>query len=171
MVQPVMMAAAGPMQTFIVQVLGFTVLAFVLVRLVFPALGKILAGRTTGIEETFKKIDQDTQDASRRMAEIKAKLAQMAQESERRLQAALDDAQKTRTQLLAEATAQVTAALEKTRREIEIEREKAILELREEATSLTLKAADQLIQASMTEPIHGKLVDQYLTRLDTVNKT
>ena len=168
---PIMMAAAGPGQTFIVQVLGFVVLAFVLVKLVFPALGKILAGRTQGIEETFKKIDQDTQEASRRMAEIKAKLAQMAQESERRLQAALDDAQKTRTQLVADANAQVTAALEKTRREIDIERDKAILELREEATSLTLKAADQLIQASMTDPIHGKLVDQYLARLDTVNKT
>ena len=52
---PIMMAAAGPGQTFIVQVLGFVVLAFVLIKLVFPALGKILAGRTQGIEETFKK--------------------------------------------------------------------------------------------------------------------
>jgi len=170
-VQPLMMASAGPGQTFVVQVLGFAVLAIVLVKLVFPALGKILAGRTQGIEETFKKIDLDTQDAVKRLAETKERLAQVTQESQRRLQAALDDAQKTRSQLLADATAQVQASLDKAKREIQIERDKAVLELREEATSLTLRAADQLVQSTMSDAIHGKLVDKYLAQLDGVTKT
>lgn len=166
-----MLAAAGPGQTFVVQCLGFAVLAFVLVKLVFPQLGKILGGRTRGIEETFQKIDQDTQDTAKRMAEIKAKLAQMEQESQKRLQAALDDAQRTRTQLLADAGSQVQAALDKARREVQIERDKAVLELHQEATRLTLQAADQLVQSAMNDPIHGKMVDTYIARLDSVKKT
>jgi F-type H+-transporting ATPase subunit b len=161
-VDPVMMAISAPLKTFLVQFFGFAVLAFVLVKLVFPQLGKILGGRTQGIDETFKKIDQDTQDTAKRIAEIKEKLAQLTQESQRRLQAALADAQKTRTQLLADANAQVQAAMDKAKREIE---------LREEATSLTLRAADQLVQSTMSDPIHGKLVDKYLAQLDGVTKT
>ena len=169
----VMMAAGHPtpFQTFIVQVLGFAVLVGVLVKLVFPALGKILAGRTKGIEETFQKIDLDTQDASRRMAEIKEKLAHLDQESQRRLQAALDDAQATRTQLMADTAVQVQAAAEKAKREIQIERDKAVLELRHEATDLTLKAADHLVQSVMTDALQEKLVTKYLSELDGMKKT
>lgn len=168
---PLTIAALTPGKMFILQVLGFAVVVFVLVKLVFPQLGKILGGRTKGIEETFQKIDRDTQDAAARIAEIKAKLAQVTEESRRRLQAALDDAQKTRTQLLADANAQVQAAADKAKREIAIERDKAVLELRHEATDLTLRAADHLVQATMTDALQDKLVSKYLAELDGVKKT
>lgn len=170
---PVMMAAGhpSPTQFLVLQVLGFVVLVVVLVKLLFPQLGKILGGRTKGIEETFQKIDQDTQETAKRLADIKARLEQVTQESQRRLQAALNDAQQTRTQLLADANAQVQAAMEKARREVQIERDKAVLELRQEATSLTLRAAEQLVQSTMSDPIHEKLVSTYLSKLDGVRKS
>ena len=167
--RPEMMASAG--QTFVVQVLGFIIVIFVLVKFVIPVLKKILGARTEGIEDTFKKIDQDTQETARRIGEIKEKLARLDQESQRRLQAALDDANRTRTQLLAESAAQVQAALDKAKREVQIERDKAVLELRLEATSLTLRAAEHLVQSTMNDPIQGRLVDKYLAQLDTVRKT
>jgi F-type H+-transporting ATPase subunit b len=169
-VDSVMLAAMSPGKMFVLQVLGFAVVVFVLVKLVFPQLGKILGGRTKGIEETFHKIDQDTQDAVKRLEEIKGKLAQAGAESQKRLQAILDDAQKTRTQLLADANAQVQAAADKAKREISIERDKAVLELRHEATDLTLRAADHLVQSTMNDTVHEKLVTKYLSELDGVKK-
>ena len=168
---PVMLAAGGAGKMFILQVLGFAVVAFVLVKLAFPALGKILGARTKGIEETFQKIDQDTQDTARRIEEIKGRLAQAGEESKKRLQAILDDAAKTRTQLLADAHAQVEGAMDKAKREIAIERDKAVLELRHEATDLTLRAADQLVQSVMNDALQEKLVAKYLNELDGVKKT
>ena len=41
-----MLAAGGAGKMFILQVLGFAVVVIVLVKLAFPALGKILGGRT-----------------------------------------------------------------------------------------------------------------------------
>ena len=169
---PVMLAAVDPaLKTFLVQLFGFLVLAFVLVKLAFPQLGKILGSRTKGIEETFQKIDQDTQETAKRIAEIKVKLDQVGAESQRRLKAALDDAQRTRTQLLADSAAQVQAALDKAKREVQIERDKAVLELRQEATGLTLRAAEFLVQSTMSDPIQENLVDKYLVQLDTVKKS
>jgi F-type H+-transporting ATPase subunit b len=166
-----MIAAMGPGKAFVLQVLGFAVVAAVLIKLVFPQLGKILGARTKGIEETFQKIDRDTQETAKRIAEVKDKLAQLDQESKRRLQAALDDAHATRAQLIADANAQVQAAADKAKREIQIERDKAVLELRHEATDLTLKAADHLVQATMTDALQEKLVTKYLSELDGVKKT
>ena len=166
-----MLASAGPLQTFIVQLLGFVALVLILVKLAFPALGKILGSRTKGIEETFQKIDSDTQETARRIAEVKEKLAQLDQESKRRLAAALKDAQATRDQLMADTTAQVQTAAEKPKREIQIERDKAVLELRQEATTLTLQAADQVVQSAMNDALQDKLVTKYLSELDGVKKT
>ena len=164
-------SGGGALQTFVVQCLGFLALVIILVKLAFPALGKILGGRTKGIEETFQKIDSDTQETAKRIAEIKARLGQLDQESKRRLQAALDDANATRAQLMADASAQVQAAADKAKREIQIERDKAVLELRQEATNLTLQAADHLVQATMTDALQEKLVTKYLSELDGVKKT
>ena len=168
---PMMLAAGGPGKMFILQVLGFAVVVFVLVKLVFPQLGKILGGRTKGIEETFHQIDQDTQATAKRIEEIKGKLAQADEESKKRLQAILDDAARTRTQLLADAHAQVEGAMDKAKREIAIERDKAVLELRHEATDLTLRAADQLVQSVMNDALQEKMVGKYLNELDGVKKT
>lgn len=166
--------AAGhptPTQFLVVQILGFAALILILVKLAFPALGKILGARTKGIEETFQEIDRDTQETAKRMAEIKERLATLDQESKRRLQAALADAQATRNQVLADAGAQVQAAAEKSMREISIERDKAVLELRQEATNLTLQAADHLVQSVMTDALQEKLESKYLSELDGVKKT
>jgi len=168
-VHPAMMMAAGsPGQTFIVQCLGFAVLVFVIVKLVLPQLGKILGARTQGIEETFHRLERETQETSKQLAEIKDKLARMTEESKRRLDEALADVQKTKAQLATESAAQVQAAFSKAKAEIDIEREKAVLELKQEATSLTLRAAEHLVQSIMNESIHEKLVATYLTQLESV---
>lgn len=167
----IVMMASGPGQAFAVQTLGFVVVVVVIAKFVVPALKKILGGRTAEIEQTFQKIEKDTAETARQLAEIKEKLSHLKEESDRRTQAALDDANRTRTQALAEASAQAQAALEKAKREIQIERDKAVLELREEATTLTLRAAEAIVQSTMTEPIHEKLVGKYLDRLETLKKT
>jgi len=165
-----MMAAISPGQAFFVQVLGFVILVGVLAKLAVPVLVKILRARAQEIEETLRKIDQDTQEMTNRLAEIKERLANLSRESQRRLDAALADAEKTKAQLMSEANAQVQAAFAKVKNEIQIERDKAVLELRQEVTSLTLRAADHLVQTTMNDPIHEKIVDTYLTQLDAVKK-
>ena len=44
-VDPLMLAISAPLKTFLVQFFGFAALVIVLVKLVFPQLGKILGRR------------------------------------------------------------------------------------------------------------------------------
>ena len=161
-----LLAAGGWVQMLIVQILGFALLAVILVKLVLPALGKVLGGRTKAIEDTFSKLEAETAAASRELEEIKRKLADVEKEAQRRQAAARADAEATSARAREDAERQAKAALEKGRREIEIERDKAVLELRQETERLTLAAAEHLAKTAVTDEIHRRLVDGYLDRIE-----
>lgn len=167
---PMTLAALTPGSMFLLQVLGFVILVGVLGKLAVPVLGKILGARTKEIEDTFAKIDRDTQETSKQLAEMKEKVARLTEESKRRLDAALADAAATKAALMAESAKQVQAAFAKATSEIEIEREKAVLELRHEATELTLRAADHLIQTTMNDQVHEQLMAKYVVQLGAVKR-
>jgi F-type H+-transporting ATPase subunit b len=158
------------LQAFIVQLLGFGLMVWLLVKFVRPVLSKALSDRSRGIEETFHRIEQDTAEASRRLADLKEKLSAIDQETRKRLEAMAHEADRTKAQTLADAQAQAEAILEKAHREIRIEGEKAVLELRHEATELTLRAAEELVQSTMNDQVQDRLVQNYLSKLEAARR-
>jgi F-type H+-transporting ATPase subunit b len=165
------MAAVDPAtQTFIVQCLGFAVLVLVIVKLALPPLSKILAGRSQAIEDNFKKLELDTAAAHARMEQYKQKVAQLDEESRQRLKAALDDATRTCDRMLADAAAQSQAAMDKAKQEIEIDRDKATFEFRDQAIRLITEAAEHVAKAALTDEIQNRLVDTYIEKIDKVER-
>lgn len=152
------------------QLIGFILLVVVLLKFVKPALGKALGERTKGVEDTFRRIEEDTAKTTQELADVKRRLGEVQQESERRHRTAMEDAEKIRAQALGEAGQQAEAFVEKARREIQIEREKAVQDLRQEAEQLTMEAADHLVQATMNDALQQKLVDTYLGKVDSSDK-
>lgn len=152
---------------FVSQLIAFAILATAVWFLVIPVLRRMLANRTKGIQDRFDQLARDTQEASERLASIKAKLADIASESKRRIDKALAEGVRAREQAVAEANAQAAAELAKAKRTIGIERDKAVLELREEVARLTLDMTERTIDSMMNEKLHGRIVDGYL---DVVEK-
>ena len=54
---PAMMAAGGPLGMFISQVLAFAILVLVAVKLIVPALGKIVGARAQSIGDEFARLE------------------------------------------------------------------------------------------------------------------
>lgn len=165
-----LVAAAGPLQVFIVQLLAFAGLLFVLWRFVRPALARLLGERTRSFEEAFRKAEEENARVTRELAEARDRLDRVEEEARRRLDQVLEEARQTRDRVLAEAREQVQAALDKARREAAIERDKAVLELREEAARLTLAAAEHLVRSVMNDSLQESLVERYLARLEEIKK-
>jgi F-type H+-transporting ATPase subunit b len=161
-----LLAVAPWWQLTIMQIVAFVLLILILAKFVGPLLKKKLGERTKGIEDSFGRLEKETADARRDLEETKRKLAEIDREIKRREEAAAADAQAVRAQAQADAKAQAQALMDKARREIQTERDKAVLELRQEAERLTLEAADHLIQSAMTDEVHRKLVDGYLSKID-----
>ena len=75
-------------------------------------------------------------------------------------------AQKEREALLAKAHEEQEQLLERARREIAAERDKAIVALRQEAVDLSIAAASKLVEANLDSDANRKLVTEYLAGLD-----
>jgi ATP synthase F0 subunit b len=148
------------------QTIAFVILAAVLWRFVIPVLRRMLSDRSRAIQDRFDQLARDTREASERLAAIQSKQADVASEAKRRLEAALAEGARARDQALAEASAQAGGELAKARRTIEIERDKAVLELRAELARLTLEVTERTIDALMDEKTHGRIVDRYLEGLE-----
>lgn len=168
---PAMMAAGGPGAMFVSQLLAFAVLVIVAVKLIVPALGKIVGARSQSIGDDFARLERETAGAKQQVEDLKRRVAGLEQESRERLEKALAEAAKTRDQALADAGAQARAAAERARREVSIERDKAVLELRQATTELTLQAAAHLTSSIMDDGLQGRLVDKYLSQLEAVKRT
>jgi F-type H+-transporting ATPase subunit b len=165
-----LLAVSSSVKFLVSQIAGFLVLAVIILKWVRPALGKALTNRSKEIEDTFLKIEADTSETSKKLAELKQKLGEVDAEAKRRLNSALEEANAARSRMLSEANTNAAAELDKARREVQIERDKAVLELRQETTRLTLAAAEHLVGAVMNDALHQKLVEKYLSNLEAVRK-
>src|SRR6266550_4253560 len=97
-------------------------------------------------------------------------LLKAVEERERRIQEQLAQArtvaEKERAALLAQAREQYEQLLDRARKDIEGEKEKAILELRREAVDLSIAAASKLIEANLDSDANRRLVTEYLENLE-----
>jgi F-type H+-transporting ATPase subunit b len=164
-------AGAGQVQFLIAQVLAFALLVGILAKLVGPMLRKMLGERTKGIEDAFARMERETAETAKALAEVKDRLARVDEEAKRRSEATAADAERTRKAALEEAARQAEAIVAKAKREIQTEREKATLELAEQTVELVRGAAEEAAKAAMTDAAHRRQVEGYLTRLDRVRRT
>ncbi len=155
-------------QTTIVQVLGFAILFGILCKWVFPFVGGILGVRKKGFQDTFDRLDKEEKESAQRLSEVKKDLNQREAEGERRVMKALEEGTLAKENALKEAAKNSKMILERAARDVNIERDKAILELRNDTTRLTLRASREVATKLVTPEVHARLVKKYLEDLDEV---
>lgn len=158
------------LQFEVIFVLGisFIILVIVLNKVLFKPLMKHLDERSNEIKGNFDKIALDKKEIERLTEEYKTKLTQIEQEAYQKVQEAIKEGLKVKTEIISEAHAQSDNVLRKAKKEIEHEKEKALVELRNEMVSLSLAAARKVIEKEIDEQTHRKLVENFL---DDLSKT
>src|SRR6266542_257348 len=96
-------------------------------------------------------------------------LLRMVEERERRIQKQLDDAEKANAEAQ-RALEEYDALLSRARKDIDAEKEKAILALRREAVDLSIAAASRVIEANLDTEANRKLVTEFLESLGKAEK-
>ncbi len=167
-----LLAAGGSMfgAAFVSQLLAFAGIAFLVWKFGVPLIGKMLGARTKEIEDRFGTLEREAKAAADRVADLKLKLSEIGSESARRLQAAVDEGHRIRSQSLAEAAGLAAQEAEKARRTVQIERDKAVLELRAEVARLTLEVAERAVDVLATDPVHGRIVEKNLEGLERASR-
>ncbi len=149
----------------------WTILTFVIVLLVLrrfawkPILGAMEA-RERGIQKLIDDAEEARAEAGRLLAEYRRQLAESRSESQRILGEGKTAAERVREDMLSRARADAEAIVKRAGTEIDLERQKALAEIKEQAVDLAIAAAGRVIQEDLDDERHRRIVESYLREIE-----
>lgn len=143
----------------------FGILLFILAKTAWPAILRQIEEREHRIQADLDAAAKANADAQALLADYKAQLDSARAESAELVADARVAGEKLREEIVAKGRGEQEALLERARREIELEKDRAVAELRREAVELSLAAAEKLIERKMDAESDRKLVQDFLARI------
>lgn len=163
-------AAPGPLTVepglMIWTVIVFLLLLLVLKKFAYPALLGAVEARERALQEQLDDAERNRAESAKLLEEHKKLLAEARTQAHGLLVEARTSAEKERALAMEKTQQEQQQLLERARRDIAGERDRAIAELRREAVDLSLAAASKLIGERLTSDTDRKLVQEYLASLD-----
>jgi len=148
----------------------FGILLVVLWRLVYPGIVKFVEERERRIQKQLEDAERANAEAQRLLEEHRKQIAAAHNEAQDILAKAKTVSQKEREVLLAKAREEYDGLLNRARKDIDAEKEKAILALRREAVDLSIAAASRVIEANLDTDANRKLVTEFLESIGQAGK-
>jgi F-type H+-transporting ATPase subunit b len=144
----------------------FIALFFVLKKFAWPTLLKSVEEREQKIAKQLADAEAANAQAQKLLEDHKTAIAQARTEAQDIVAKSKVVAQKEREVLLTKAHEEQEQLLERARREIAAERDKAIVALRREAVDLSIAAATKLVETNLDSEANRKLVTEYLAGIE-----
>ncbi len=154
-------------KTILVQVLGFLVVLVVLRIFVFGKVGGLLEERRNEINTQIEQLKTDREELDRLTAETRQRLGDIENESQAKIQAAIDQGNAERQQIVDQARQEAADEITRARAEIQREKDDAISELRGVVAELAIDAAGKIISAELNPERHHNIIDASISRLST----
>lgn len=149
----------------------WTILTFLIVLLVLRryAWRPILNGmeaRERGIQQLIDDAEQARREAEELLEQYRRQLAEARAEGQRIVAESKSAAERVREDVLARARSEAEAIVSRAGTEIDLERQKALAEIRERAVDLAIGAAEKVIRESLDEERHRRIAESYLHEIE-----
>lgn len=147
----------------IAQVANFFVLLFVLRLVLYKPILRMLDERRSRIAEGVNAAEKARVEAAQAEANIQAQLDAARREGQELVATAQAVGQRLQAEAREQANRDREQLLERARSEIQLERDQAIAELRREFAGITVTAAERVINQSLDEERHKRIIDEALS--------
>jgi len=141
------------------------ILFFALSYLLFNPARDFLEKRRKKIAEELDQAAQDQKSAAEMKAEYEAKLKAVDKEAEAILEEARRKAKRREAEIIDEAKAEAARIVERAGKEIELERKKALDEMKQEVVSIASLMAGKVVAASIDTKVQDALIDETLKEM------
>ena len=145
--------------TFIAQILNLFIQMYLFKKFLFKPIQKILAQRQQEVDNIYADADSAKQDAESAKAEYEGHLLTARTEAEAITERAVKNAQTRSDAMLASAQS------EKASRDIELERRKAMNEMKREISGLAVEIASKVAEKEIDEKQHEALIERFIDEL------
>ncbi len=155
-------------QEIVVGLAAFGVLAYVLMKFVFPRMEATFQARVEAIEGGIKRAEEAQAEANRMLEQYKAQLAEARTEAARIRDEARADAEGIRRDVLAKAQEERDRIIATGQDSLTAERQTIIRELRTEVGTLAVDLAGRIVGESLADEARQRgTVERFLDGLET----
>jgi F-type H+-transporting ATPase subunit b len=146
--------------------LAFGITLYLLKRFAFPKIGEALDRRQQVIAESIDAAERTRQEAEQILQDYRERLREARLQAEEIVERARKAAEAHEREAVDAGKAKREELLEQTRKEIQIETQRAILEIRKEVADLTVLATEKVTRKALTPEDQQRLVAEALSDLD-----
>jgi len=143
----------------------FLLLFGILAKLVFPKILAAVEAREKALEDAIEGAKRDREEASRILSEQQRQIEAARGDAQKLIVEGRQIGEKLRADMIEETQQQQQAMLERARREIETEKQRAISEMRREAIELAIAGAGKVIEKNLDDQSNRKIVETFLSSI------
>ena len=143
----------------------FLILFAILGKMVLPKILAAVEAREKALEDAIEGAKRDREEASRMLAEQQRQIEAARGEAQKLIVEGRQIGEKLRADMIEETQQQQQAMLERARREIETEKQRAISEMRREAIELAIAGASKVIEKNLDDQSNRKIVESFLSSI------
>ena len=148
------------------QTINFFVLLFLLKRFLFVPLGEVIEERRRHLGRIKMAAEEEHRTALTLKQVYEGHLARIEEEIYEIKQRAIISANRQTEEIVAEAHKKAEEIIEQGEMEVFMERQTAWARIREEVVQLTLMAAEKVVEESLDDALHHKLIQNTIERLE-----
>ena len=148
--------------TFIGQLVSFLILLGLLIYVGYKPIRKMLDERANRIKESMEQAEATKQEYERAEVAVREQISKARQEGQAVISQATQVGDRFKEEAKEEARKEAQAIVDRTRVELERERDKAIDDLRREFADTAILAAEKVINETLDKEKHRKLIEEAL---------
>ena len=151
---------------FVWTIITFMVLFFVLAKFAWKPLIKMLQEREEMIRDSLDDAEKAKAELEHLNEESEAIMTKARAEAQTILANGKAAAEKVKEDTIAKAKEQAIMILEKTEKQIQIEKDKAIIDIKQEVVNLSLSVAKKLINKNLNDADNKSLIEETLKKVN-----
>ncbi|MBM4350983.1 MAG: F0F1 ATP synthase subunit B [Deltaproteobacteria bacterium] len=144
---------------------SFFLLLILLAKLAYPHILKGLKKREETIQQQLEEARKTKQEAAALLEDYKRQLAEARSEAQKIINEGKGLGENMRKEIVQKAQQESNQIVKRAQEEIELQKQKAILEIQEKIADLSIMAASKIINKSLNTEDNRRLVEEYVSKV------
>ncbi len=145
--------------------ISFFLLLILLAKLAYPQILKGLKRREETIQQQLEEAKKAKQEAAALLEDYRRQLAEARAEAQKIINEGKELGENMRKEIIQKAQQESNQMVKRAQEEIELQKQKAILELQEKIADLSIMAASKIVQKSLNTEDHRRLIEEFVSKV------
>ena len=144
---------------------SFIILLVLLWKVAYKPITKALKKREDSIRDSLEEAKNTRESAEALLNDYKNQLAQAREEAHKILSEGKTLGENIKKEIIQKAHDESNQIVKRAQEEIEFQKEKALMELKERIADLSITAASKVIEKSLDKKDHEQLLEEYISKV------